>query len=206
MTQDEAGTAAIKTIELDAVLGGRAVQYRELQGHESDKFLSYFKPCIVPLEGGVATGFRKTEEEEFKTRLYICRGKRVVRLKEVGLEHSSTTTLQQMTNFPCHEHQYIEVSHSIFFIQKINLFFGQLQVPFSRSSLNHDDVFILDTKDKIYQFNGANSNIQERAKALEVIQFLKDKYHEGTCDVAIVGECSHRLIVSSIFCFLFIYV
>lgn len=48
-------------------------------------------------------------------------------------------------------------------------------------------MFILDTKDKIYQFNGANSNIQERAKALEVIQFLKEKYHEGTCDVAIVG-------------------
>ncbi|KAK4404860.1 Villin-3 [Sesamum angolense] len=142
-SQDEAGTAAIKTVELDAILGGRAVQYRELQGHESDKFLSYFKPCIIPLEGGVASGFKKPEEEEFETRLYICKGKRVVRLK---------------------------------------------QVPFSRSSLNHDDVFILDTKDKIYQFNGANSNIQERAKALEVIQFLKDKYHEGKCDVAIVDD------------------
>ncbi|KAI3446482.1 hypothetical protein Pfo_003147 [Paulownia fortunei] len=142
-SQDEAGTAAIKTVELDAILGGRAVQYREPQGHESDKFLSYFKPCILPLEGGVASGFKKPEEEEFETRLYICRGKRVVRLK---------------------------------------------QVPFSRSSLNHDDVFILDTKDKIYQFNGANSNIQERAKALEVIQFLKDKYHEGKCDVAIVDD------------------
>ncbi|KAK3010164.1 hypothetical protein RJ639_011409 [Escallonia herrerae] len=142
-SQDEAGTAAIKTVELDAVLGGRAVQHRELQGHESDKFLSYFKPCIIPLEGGVASGFKKPEEEEFETRLYICKGKRVVKLK---------------------------------------------QVPFSRSSLNHDDVFILDTKDKIFQFNGENSNIQERAKALEVIQFLKEKYHEGKCDVAIVDD------------------
>ncbi|XP_057467993.1 villin-2-like [Actinidia eriantha] len=142
-SQDEAGTAAIKTVELDAVLGGRAVQHRELQGHESDKFLSYFKPCILPLEGGVASGFKKPEEEVFETRLYVCKGKRVVRLK---------------------------------------------QVPFSRSSLNHDDVFVLDTKDKIFQFNGANSNIQERAKALEVIQFLKDKYHKGMCDVAIVDD------------------
>jgi len=49
-------------------------------------------------------------------------------------------------------------------------------------------VFILDTKEKIYQFNGANSNIQERAKALVVIQYLKDKFHEGTSDVAIVGK------------------
>ncbi|KAJ6850862.1 villin-2 [Iris pallida] len=142
-SQDEAGTAAIKTVELDAVLGGRAVQYRELQGHESDKFLSYFKPCIIPLEGGVASGFKKPEEDKFETRLYICRGKRVVRLK---------------------------------------------QVPFARSSLNHDDVFILDTENKIYQFNGANSNIQERAKALEVIQHLKEQYHKGKCDVAIIDD------------------
>ncbi|KAE8684878.1 Villin-3 [Hibiscus syriacus] len=140
--QDEAGTAAIKTVELDAALGGCAVQHRELQGHETDKFLSYFKPCIVPLEGGVASGFKKPEEEVFETRLYACKGKRVVKLK---------------------------------------------QVPFARPSLNHDDVFILDTEKKIYQFNGANSNIQERAKALEVVQFLKEKYHDGVCTVAIVG-------------------
>ncbi|KAJ6316643.1 hypothetical protein OIU78_019844 [Salix suchowensis] len=142
-SQDEAGTAAIKTVELDAVLGGRAVQHRELQGHESDKFLSYFKPCIIPLEGGIATGFKKVEEEAFEIQLYVCKGKRVVRMK---------------------------------------------QVPFARSSLNHDDVFILDTEKKIYQFNGANSNIQERGKALEVIQFLKEKYHDGTCDIAIVDD------------------
>ncbi|KAM4080217.1 hypothetical protein ACB094_09G175200 [Castanea mollissima] len=142
-SQDESGTAALKTVELDAVLGGRAVQHREIQGHESDKFLSYFKPCIIPLEGGIASGFKTPEEEVFETRLYVCRGKRVVRMK---------------------------------------------QVPFARSSLNHDDVFILDTQNKIYQFNGANSNIQERAKALEVIQFLKEKYHVGTCDVAIVDD------------------
>ncbi|KAK9069227.1 hypothetical protein SSX86_013343 [Deinandra increscens subsp. villosa] len=142
-SQDEAGVAAIKTVELDAILGGRAVQHRELQNHESDKFISYFKPCIIPLEGGVASGFKRPEEEEFETRLYTCKGKRVVHLK---------------------------------------------QVPFSRSVLNHDDVFILDTKEKIFQFNGANSNIQERAKALEVVQFLKDTYHEGTCNVAIVDD------------------
>ncbi|XP_023538892.1 villin-3-like isoform X2 [Cucurbita pepo subsp. pepo] len=142
-SQDEAGTAAIKTVELDASLGGRAVQHREIQGHESEKFLSYFKPCIIPLEGGVASGFKKPEEEKFETQLYICRGKRVVRMK---------------------------------------------QVPFARSSLNHDDVFILDTESKIFQFNGANSNIQERAKALEVVQFLKDRNHEGKCDVAIVDD------------------
>jgi len=62
------------------------------------------------------------------------------------------------------------------------------QVPFARSSLNHDDIFILDTKSKIFQFNGSNSSIQERAKALEVVQYIKDTFHEGKCEIASVGE------------------
>ncbi|KAJ8750741.1 hypothetical protein K2173_015922 [Erythroxylum novogranatense] len=142
-SQDEAGTAAIKTVELDAALGGRAVQYREVQGHETEKFLSYFKPCIIPQEGGIASGFKHAEAEEHQTRLFVCRGKHVVHVKEV---------------------------------------------PFARSSLNHDDIFILDTKSKIFQFNGSNSSIQERAKALEVVQYIKDTYHDGKCDVAAIED------------------
>ncbi|XP_075674123.1 villin-4-like [Castanea sativa] len=142
-SQDEAGTAAIKTVELDAALGGRAVQYREIQGHETEKFLSYFKPCIIPQEGGVSSGFKHAEAEEHKTQLYVCKGKHVVHVKEV---------------------------------------------PFARSSLNHDDIFILDTKSKIFQFNGSNSSIQERAKALEVVQYIKDTYHDGKCEVAAVED------------------
>ncbi|XP_051148849.1 villin-4-like [Andrographis paniculata] len=142
-SQDEAGTAAIKTVELDAALGGRAVQYREVQGHETEKFLSYFKPCIMPQVGGIASGFKHVEEEEHQTRLYVCKGKHVVRVKEV---------------------------------------------PFARSTLNHDDVFILDTKSKIFQFNGSNSSIQERAKALEVVQYIKDTYHDGKCEIAAIED------------------
>ncbi|XP_058723366.1 villin-4-like [Vicia villosa] len=142
-SQDEAGVAAIKTVELDAALGGRAVQYREVQGHETEKFLSYFKPCIIPLEGGVASGFKHAEAEKHKTRLFVCRGKHVVHVKEV---------------------------------------------PFARSSLNHDDIFVLDTESKIFQFNGSNSSIQERAKALEVVQYIKDTYHEGKCEIAAIED------------------
>ncbi|KAL6652084.1 hypothetical protein ACP70R_011009 [Stipagrostis hirtigluma subsp. patula] len=144
-SQDEAGTAAILTVELDAALGGRAVQYRELQGNETEKFLSYFRPCIMPQPGGVASGFNHVEinEQEHVTRLYVCRGKHVVHVKEV---------------------------------------------PFARQSLNHDDIFILDTKSKIFQFNGSNSCIQERAKALEVVQYIKDTFHEGKCEVAAVED------------------
>ena len=62
------------------------------------------------------------------------------------------------------------------------------QVPFARSSLHHDDIFILDTKSKIFQFNGSNSSIQERAKALEVVQYIKDTFHEGKCEIAAIGK------------------
>nr|VDC79379.1 unnamed protein product [Brassica rapa] len=139
-SQDEHGSVAVMTVELDSALGGRAVQYREVQGHETEKFLSYFKPCIIPQEGGVASGFNHVKPEEHQTRLYICKGKHVVR------------------------------------------------VPFVRSTLNHDDVFILDTESKIFQFSGSNSSIQERAKALEVVQYIKDTYHDGKCEIAAVDD------------------
>uniref|UniRef100_A0A0E0H5K8 HP domain-containing protein n=1 Tax=Oryza nivara TaxID=4536 RepID=A0A0E0H5K8_ORYNI len=144
-SQDEAGTAAILTVELDAALGGRAVQYREVQGGETEKLLSYFRPCIMPQPGGVASGFNHVEvnQQDHVTRLYVCQGKHVVHVKEV---------------------------------------------PFVRSSLNHEDIFILDTANKIFQFNGSNSCIQERAKALEVVQYIKDTFHEGKCEVAAVED------------------
>ena len=71
-------------------------------------------------------------------------------------------------------------------------------MPFARSSLNHDDIFVLDTASKIFQFNGSNSSIQERAKALEVVQHIKDTYHDGKCEIAAVGNYATT-------CILFLY-
>ena len=77
-TQDEYGTAAYKTVELDDKLRGEPVQYREVQGHESDLFLTYFPgKSLTYLAGGVESGFTKVEglEEEKEPMLLQVKGR-----------------------------------------------------------------------------------------------------------------------------------
>jgi hypothetical protein len=67
-SQDEAGTAALKTVELDDALGQVPVQHREVQDYESPLFLSYFNKTggIRILAGGVDTGFNRVKPNEYK--------------------------------------------------------------------------------------------------------------------------------------------
>ncbi|KAF9345741.1 hypothetical protein BGX34_004514 [Mortierella sp. NVP85] len=71
-SQDEAGTAAYKTVELDDYLDGRPVQHREVQGYESEQLISYFKSFSV-LQGGVKSGFNHWKEAEYTPRLLIVK-------------------------------------------------------------------------------------------------------------------------------------
>ena len=90
-TQDEAGTAAYKTVELDTFLGDVPVQHREIESKESGLFLSYFAANggIRILEGGAETGFRHVEATKYRPRLMHLKGRKNVRIVEVPLSGSS---------------------------------------------------------------------------------------------------------------------
>jgi len=68
-TQDEYGTAAYKTVELDTFLDDKPVQHREVQGHESSMFKSYFT-SITLLKGGADSGFKRVLPEAYVPRLF----------------------------------------------------------------------------------------------------------------------------------------
>lgn len=88
-SQDEAGVAAYKTVELDEYLGGGPVEYREVQGFESNLFISLF-PNFTVLHGGVASGFKHVEGDKYPTRLLHVHGDRkMVYVDEVPMAAAS---------------------------------------------------------------------------------------------------------------------
>jgi len=91
-TQDEYGTAAYKTVELDTFHHDKPVQHREVQGFESDLFKSYFG-TIEYLAGGAETGFRHVTPEVWQPRLLRVRGDRnQVQVTQVPLQRKNVTT------------------------------------------------------------------------------------------------------------------
>eukprot|EP01134_Creolimax_fragrantissima_P001028 CFRG1028T1 len=75
-TQDEAGTAAYKAVELDTLLGDMPIQYREVMGCESDEFIKLFPPAPVIMPGGCNSGFEKVEPIDYRPRLLHVKGQR----------------------------------------------------------------------------------------------------------------------------------
>ncbi|XP_073966688.1 gelsolin-like isoform X1 [Choristoneura fumiferana] len=106
-SQDEAGAAAILSVNLDdGRFQGAAVQHREAQGHESEQFLKYFQPTIRYLSGGHASGFSHvTTNAGAETRLFQIKGKRNVRVTQIEAHVS------KMNNGDCF---ILDKDHNIF--------------------------------------------------------------------------------------------
>jgi len=91
-SQDEAGTAAYKTVELDDFLGGKATQYREIRGGESATFASIF-PNFTILHGGIESGFHHVKPEDYEPRLLHFHGdKKHMFVEQVELSGNSLNT------------------------------------------------------------------------------------------------------------------
>jgi gelsolin len=90
-SQDEAGTAAYKTVELDDFLDQVPVQHREVEGYESALFCSYFEKNggIKLLEGGIASGFNRVKPESYEPRLLHLKGRKTIRVVQVPIEVAS---------------------------------------------------------------------------------------------------------------------
>jgi len=89
-SQDEVGTAAYKTVELDDFLGGKPIQHREVDGSESSQFLSYFKDGFRVLSGGFDTGFAHVKPEDYRPRLLRIHGdKKYIAVTEVPYDVKS---------------------------------------------------------------------------------------------------------------------
>ncbi|EMP29418.1 Villin-1 [Chelonia mydas] len=89
-SQDEQGAAAFYVTQIDDMLGGSPVQHREVEGHESEVFKSYFKSGIIYKKGGVASGFKHVETNMYNIRrLLHVKGKKHVSATEVELSWDS---------------------------------------------------------------------------------------------------------------------
>ncbi|KAL3961021.1 hypothetical protein ACCO45_006138 [Purpureocillium lilacinum] len=148
-TQDEAGTAAYKTVELDEFLHGAATQHREVQSAPSDEFLALF-PRVSIRKGGVRSGFRHVEEEAPKEPI-----RTLLRVFRPGTGPSVVV----------HE------------------------VPTSWESLDDGDVFVLDTGDKIWVWQGKGCSPMEKAKAAQVVHDMTLAKH---IDVEVVAQAESR--------------
>ncbi|ELK07678.1 Macrophage-capping protein [Pteropus alecto] len=167
-SRDEQGACAVLAVHLNSRLGERPVQHREVQGNESDLFMSYFPRGLkyqwagvcralgLPpahsggpsglQEGGVESAFHKTSPGATPAavrKLYQVKGKKNIRATERAL---------------------------------------------SWDSFNTGDCFILDLGQNIFAWCGGKSNILERNKARDLALAIRDSERQGKAQVEIVTD------------------
>ncbi|XP_059539394.1 advillin isoform X1 [Myotis daubentonii] len=168
-SQDEQSCAAIYATQLDDYLGGRPVQHREVQHHESDTFRGYFKQGIIYKRGGVASGMKHVETNTYDVeRLLHVKGKRNIRATEV----SPPTLSGPRASLP---------GAQGFLLNNV-----YLQVEMSWDSFNRGDVFLLDLGKVIIQWNGPESNSGERLKAMLLAKDIRDRERGGRAEIGVI--------------------
>ncbi|XP_045056136.2 villin-like protein [Desmodus rotundus] len=84
------GMAGIFMQHLQEALSGATVQHREVQGHESDCFCSYFRPGVIYRRGGLPSDLKHVETNMYNIQRLLCiRGRKHVSATEVELSWES---------------------------------------------------------------------------------------------------------------------
>jgi len=159
-TQDEYGTAAYKTVELDTFHNDKPIQHREVQGNESGKFKEYFDFYTV-MKGGCDTGFRRVGPTAYKSRLFQKPAD--VDTIDIGMhkisEEFGNTKFETVMN-------------------------GSLD----RNELNSNDVYVVSTGTEVFAWVGKGASIDERKNTMTYIHKFLHNQNNPYLPVTVVSE------------------
>uniref|UniRef100_A0A8C7S882 Scinderin n=1 Tax=Oncorhynchus mykiss TaxID=8022 RepID=A0A8C7S882_ONCMY len=220
-SQDESTAAAIFTVQLDDFLGGKPVQYRELQGFESTAFTRYFKGGItykviyqwcgsecnkfeLLKAAQVAAGIRDNERN----------GRAKLVVVEEGREPSTLTEVlgnkPQLPEGDDNDDMVADISNrkmaKLYMVSDAS---GAMQVtlvseenPFSQSHLLSDECFILDhgKSRMIFIWKGRNANPSERKTAMKTAEgFIKQMGYPPNTQIQVLPEGGETPIFKQFF-------
>lgn len=191
-SQDEAGVAAYKTVELDEFLHGVATQHRELQAEPSEEFLALFPRVTIRkftltvtlqwLSSCIWVLLLGRGRKHLLSRLPVAGG------VASGFNHVDPDAEEQEkppTLLRVFKHPYATRADSVMVYE----------VEPTWRSLDEDDVFVLEAQGKIWVWQGKACSPMEKAKSAQVVQDMITAKH---MDVEVVSQTDsrHRAIVS----------
>ncbi|XP_021369925.1 gelsolin-like protein 1 [Mizuhopecten yessoensis] len=163
-TQDEYGTAAYKTVELDTLLDDKPIQHREVQDHESELFKSYFKTITSwhPMAAQYLVELRSERSGKAKAE--------VLEEGEVDDEFSRSLDGGEEEDFSMSSIEQSAKEETKLF--RVSDATGSLDMKLEKSgSINKgdfdtNDVFLYDTSDCLFVWIGKKSSPAEKKNAM----------------------------------------
>ncbi|XP_033108210.1 gelsolin-like protein 1 [Anneissia japonica] len=215
-TQDEYGTAAYKTVELDTLLDDKPVQHREVMDYESDLFKSYFKAieycplnkhCLNPddvfiLDLGLQiyqwNGENANKDEKFKAMQYVAglkseRGKAESSTLEgdrVSSDHPFYKALSDDPLDAAKDESDTESKPAMFRLQdRGKLHFEQVaDGSLPKNKLDSGDVFLLDNVKEMYVWIGKEADAAEKKNAFAYAHNYLNKTKHPFIPISCVSE------------------
>ncbi|KAG5515121.1 hypothetical protein RHGRI_036230 [Rhododendron griersonianum] len=204
----DSALASDKALELDEALGSHTVQYREVQGQETEKFLSYFKPCIIPIEGVFSLGPGHVNTETYQVTVLTCKGDRAVHVKEfvgdpdVGefwslfggyapIPRDLASAVPEQPDISTVKLFWITTQGKLCQIETDNL---------SKEMLNSNKCYMLDCGAELFIWMGRSTSITERKTAISAVEdFVRSQGRSVGTHITFLTEGSETPLFRSYF-------